>query len=213
MHEVLDCKQVFGCFFLNSKLGLFRGEILPCLVPKKKRHRFVQRMFLEKIPLNKKRSGEKEKNPPHPSQEQLLGRRRKKRENSTLTFRNNQTSPLSHVNQETTPHWKGPALEKKHLSIPFPKGQEEKSLWNGCGITPPFPSPPIKKSPFEKEKKRKLPTLCSFHKTPHITSNFINSIYFYSWPLIFTQTSIPQKNPFKKGKKFNSSTSFQKYSL
>jgi hypothetical protein len=34
---------------------------------------------------------------------------------------------------------KVPALEKKHLSISFPKGQEKKSLWNRWGITPLFP--------------------------------------------------------------------------
>jgi hypothetical protein len=60
------------------------------------------------------------------------------------------------------------------------------------GHHPPLPLPTHKKSPFEKEKKRKLPTLCSFHKTPHITCNLVNSIYFYSLPLIFTQTSIPK---------------------
>jgi hypothetical protein len=37
------------------------------------------------------------------------------------------------------------ALEKKHLSKPFPKGQGKKSLWNGWSITTLFPSPPIKK--------------------------------------------------------------------
>jgi hypothetical protein len=48
---------------------------------------------------------------------------------------------------------KVPALEKKHLSIPFPKGQEKKSLWNGWGITPLFPSPPIKKAFLKKKRK------------------------------------------------------------
>jgi hypothetical protein len=34
---------------------------------------------------------------------------------------------------------KVPALEKKHLSISFPKGQEKKSLWNGKGLPPSSP--------------------------------------------------------------------------
>jgi hypothetical protein len=82
------------------------------MVPKKKDIDLYKACFLEKISLkksiNKKmKSGKKRKKPTTPfapTQEQLLGRRRKERENSTLTFRNNQTSPLSHVNQETTPH-------------------------------------------------------------------------------------------------------------
>lgn len=154
----------------------------------------MQRMFLEKIPLNKKRSGKKEKTQP-------LHLETTKPLPSLMSIKKQPLiEKVLHLKRNTSP-------------FPFQRGRKKNPFGMDVASPPPFPSPPIEKSPFEKEKKRKLPTLCSFHKTPHITSNFINSIYFYSWPLIFTQTSIPQKNPFKKGKKFNSSTSFQKYSL
>jgi hypothetical protein len=119
-------------------------------------------MFLEKISLKiflKKKVGKKKKeNPPCPSQEQLLGRRRKKEKTQPLHLETTKPlpSPMSIKKQPLIE--KVPALEKKHLSIPFLKVQEKKSLWNGWGISTLFPSPPISKSPFEKEKKRKLPT-------------------------------------------------------
>jgi hypothetical protein len=65
-------------------------------------------MFLGKIPLKiyfkKKKVGKKKKKPTTPFPRTTPWKKEKKKRNSTLKFRNNQTSPISHVNQETTPH-------------------------------------------------------------------------------------------------------------
>ncbi len=80
------------------------------MVPKKNETLICTKHVFGENPPNqkkkkKKKVRKKRKNPPcpfHPPKNNSL-EGEKKRENSTLTFRNNQTSPLSHVNQKTTP--------------------------------------------------------------------------------------------------------------
>ncbi len=147
MYEVFDCKQVFGCFNFLLKIRAFSGWNVAMLGAKKKRHWLVQRMFLEKIPLNKKKSGKKEEKTHHAlPKNNSLEEGEKKRENSTLTFRNNETSSLSHVNQETTPHWKGHRTWKETPLQALSKGAGEKIPLEWMEYHHPLPLPTHKKN-------------------------------------------------------------------